>query len=352
MGKRARYLGSVGVALAAAAVAVTMPHSEQEQQARAANYTRYVPDNLFGVSFVSARDGWAAGHYGTLLQTNNGGLSWLRRPLGHPDLLRRVRFLDSRTGWTVSHRGKILFTEDGGSNWVVQHDMPGVYLRDIWMADRDHGWAVGHAKTILRTTDGGHSWSAQTYAHQTQDRPRLNGVAAYDGNHAIVVGEFGTIVETRDGGATWKQLPSPVEATYTAVAVSRDRAIAVGIGGAIVSIPRNGGAPTIMSAPAPLTLLDVALDGNGDGFAAGTGIIYRIAGEGVTPVKANTKGGADLAWWGGIALLPGGRAITVGAQGLMAMFDPARREFVALPDWTKAADTRAVQTEAISGKSS
>ena len=192
---RAGVLAAIGAGAVALVIAgkpaVSTNPAPATMADRAPGYVRYVPDNLFAVSFRGANNGWAAGYYGTLLQTTDGGKSWVRRPLKSNDLIRRVRFLNDREGWAVGHRGNIFHTEDGGSNWTVQHQVPDVYLRDIAMVDSENGWAVGHKKTILRTTDGGRNWTPQTFAHTTQDPPRLNGVAAYDAMNAVAVGEFG-----------------------------------------------------------------------------------------------------------------------------------------------------------------
>lgn len=294
---------------------------------------RLVPDNLFAVSFVNGKRGWAAGYYGTVLQTTDGGASWVRRPLAANDLIRRIRFLDDRIGWAVSHRGKIFFTQDGGSNWVVQHELPGVYLRDIFMTDRENGWVVGHDKTILHTTDGGRHWMPQTFAHQTQDPPRLNGIAAYDAMNAVAVGEFGLIVKTSDGGATWTQISSPAETTYSAVAVAAGHAVAAGLGGVLTYLPRASGAAKLIQTPAPLHLLDIALDKAGNGFAVGAGSAYRIEGERVHPVKIDVPQGSDLVWLAGVTLTPNRAALAVGSGGLITKYDAATQSFKKTNDW-------------------
>lgn len=326
-------VGAGALALALLVPTAAVPGPSAAAPEGAPGYVRFVPDNLFAVSFVNTNLGWAAGYYGTLLQTTDGGHSWVRRPLPQNDLIRRARFLDDRIGWAISHRGRIFFTQDGGSNWVVQHEVPGIYLRDVAMVDRQNGWVVGHEKTILHTADGGKTWETQTFAHQTQDPPRLNGIAAYDGTHAVAVGEFGVIARTDDGGRTWTQVPSPTQTTYTAVAVAKDHAIAVGLGGIMTYIPLAGGSATLIEGTPPLALFDVALDGSGNGFAVGAGSAYRLAGATQTPVKISVSGGSDLVWLGGISLRPGGGAVAVGSRGLIVEYDPRKNSFVQLTGW-------------------
>lgn len=331
-------LGILGIA-AAAAVGVALLVANQSATAspsssRAAETVRYVPENLFGVTFVNGNAGWVSGYYGTVLQTADGGDTWVRRPLLQNDLIRRIRFLDDHRGWLVTHRGRILYTQDGGSNWVVQHEVSGVFLRDIFMVDGASGWAVGHDQTILVTTNGGKKWDIQPVTHDTQDPPRLNGVAAYDSQHAIVVGEFGFIARTQDGGRTWTTVRSPLSITYTAVALSGDHAVAVGLNGAAVFIPKVG-EPSVIATGSDAHLFDVALDASGNGFAVGAGSAFKVSGDVMTPAKIDLKQGADLVWLGGVGLLPGNSAVAAGSHGLMLRYQPSTNSFEPLSDWTK-----------------
>jgi hypothetical protein len=119
------------------------------------------------------------------------------------------------------------------------------------------------------------------------------------------------------------------------VAAAGDHAIAVGLTGYLTYIPRDGGAPKVIPTPAPLHVLDVALDLAGNGFAVGVGCAYRISGDTVTPVKIDVPQGADQVWFGGVTLLPNGRAVTVGLRGMMASYDPGKQAFAAMADWSK-----------------
>ena len=55
---------------------------------------RFVPDNFFSVDFVNKSHGWAAGYYGTILKTMDGGENWTHISLPDTDLIRRIQFLD------------------------------------------------------------------------------------------------------------------------------------------------------------------------------------------------------------------------------------------------------------------
>ena len=66
---------------------------------------RFVQDNLFAIDFIDQLHGWAAGYYGTILKTIDGGRNWIHISLPNTDLVRRIQFLNKDYGWLVTHRG-------------------------------------------------------------------------------------------------------------------------------------------------------------------------------------------------------------------------------------------------------
>ena len=307
---------------------------------------RFVKDNLFGVDFVDADHGWVTGYYGTVLRTDDGGKAWQLSAIGSTELLRRVDFIDENTGWAVGHRGSIFHTIDGGQTWDTQHQSPDTYLRDISFIDRNVGWAVGHNATILHTKDGGQTWVNQELANYVgRDIPRLSGIAAFDAAHAIAVGEFGTVAVTADGGATWIVVPQPAgSTTYTAVATARDFAVAVGLDGVAIIIPRElveaGAAAgrssskmTALSVPTKNHIFDVALRPDGQGFLVGQSAILNYDGRKLEQMEAQAERDMRFSWYGGVALLPAGGAVVVGIQGLILELDQASNKFAEKTRW-------------------
>lgn len=306
---------------------------------------RFVKDNLFGVDFVGAERGWITGYYGTVLRTDDGGEAWQLSTIGSTDLLRRVDFVDENKGWAISHRGSIFHSADGGQTWDTQHQIADTYLRDISFIDQNVGWAVGHNATILHTIDGGKNWVDQELANYVgRDLPRLSGVAAFDAMHAIAVGEFGVVAITANGGATWTVVPVPVKTTYTAVTAARNFAMAVGLDGVAIIIPRKrvkagltarsqSSKMTALSIPTKSHLFDVALRPDGQGFLVGQSTILKYDGRTLEQVEAQAERDMRFSWYGGVALLPAGGAIIVGIQGLILELDQASNVFVQKTRW-------------------
>ena len=63
---------------------------------------RFVQDNLFAIDFIDQLHGWAAGYYGTILKTIDGGRNWIHISLPNTDLVRRIQFSEQRL-WVVSY---------------------------------------------------------------------------------------------------------------------------------------------------------------------------------------------------------------------------------------------------------
>jgi photosystem II stability/assembly factor-like uncharacterized protein len=204
--------------------------------------------------------GYAAGEFGTVLRTDDGGSSWIGLPTGitvgvrriemiSPDslvvaggcFLRRsdnagqsftrlpwtprdtscasdissVAFPTSDIGYVVTFDGTVLRSADGGRSWSRRTALPGTSAtgsgfataRDIVFTAPDVGLAVigaGAGGAILRTTDGGNSWtpvqSAPAALNELLDTATTTPVAAL-----YAIGNEGLVYRSTDDGQTWEQ---------------------------------------------------------------------------------------------------------------------------------------------------
>src|SRR5216683_88598 len=64
----------------------------------------------------------AAGDYGTILSTTDGGATWTLQSSGTRNALLGLSFVDVNTGWAVGEGGTILSTTDGGPAGVDVHE--------------------------------------------------------------------------------------------------------------------------------------------------------------------------------------------------------------------------------------
>jgi photosystem II stability/assembly factor-like uncharacterized protein len=248
--------------------------------------------DLNTVFFADSKHGWAAGDDGFLAYTDDGGASWVERPLsaghsvndiyfvgkengfalaggtifesndgGHswreshkfspadfggaaPELYS-LRFNGKKRGWVVGSTsrgdtitGSILsITRDGGTNWQDLHPPTQQELIHIDFVDEKRGWIVGAGGAILHTDDAGETWSRQ----RSETNVTLFHVDFRNEKQGWAVGEKGTILRTEDGGRSWTKVDSPARATLLSVQfVSEDEGWIVGRGGTILRSSDGG----------------------------------------------------------------------------------------------------------------
>ncbi len=158
--------------------------------------------DLWGVHFVDDQNGAAVGSNGTVLRTTDGGESWIERSGGTTNTLRAVRFTGPTTGIAVEDLGRIIKTTDGGDTWQQITIAGTAGLCGVYFSDSERGTAVGINGRILRTVDGGTNWQPQN-SGTTQ---HLYGVFFLDAQRGIAVGTGGVILRTLDGGDSWTGL--------------------------------------------------------------------------------------------------------------------------------------------------
>jgi photosystem II stability/assembly factor-like uncharacterized protein len=110
---------------------------------------------FFDIVFSDATTGWAVGNAGALFQTNDGGLSWIDRTMPCSrtctkltDLLH-VRFTDPKTGWIVGERGMLYRTTDSGYTWREYGAVAKVSLFSLSFPEPSQAWASGENGTIV-----------------------------------------------------------------------------------------------------------------------------------------------------------------------------------------------------------
>lgn len=114
--------------------------------------------SLFGVSFVTAQDGWVIGAGGSISRTTDGGTTWSAQKSGTEHNLFGIAFLNTDQGWVVGAAGVMLQTEDGGRHWQDRSLGQDVNLNDLYFLDARTGWVVGEYGAVVKTLDGGQTW--------------------------------------------------------------------------------------------------------------------------------------------------------------------------------------------------
>jgi photosystem II stability/assembly factor-like uncharacterized protein len=174
----------------------------------------------------------AAGERGRILLSDDQGGSWKVAATPTYHTLTSVFFADAKTGFATGHQGVLLRTEDAGLTWkqaqIELGERPALFAVRV---TGEHGIAVGAYGTYLETSDGGHRWTARRIGPPDFDR-HLTGIASYAPGKMIIAGEAGTLLATNDAGATWQLLKSPYEGSFFgAIGISGGSVIAFGMRG-------------------------------------------------------------------------------------------------------------------------
>jgi len=167
--------------------------------------------SLLALQFVSDRVGWAVGHFGVVLHTEDGGATWTRQLDGKQ---AAQRLLDDAQARLQQHKGnpEVLQKRLAEAQRAVAEG-PDKPLLDLYFENERVGYVVGAYNWIFRTDDGGRSWQPwQTHV----DNPggfHLYGIRQA-GNALFLVGEQGLLLRSLDGGANFNKIPSPYNGTY------------------------------------------------------------------------------------------------------------------------------------------
>ena len=123
---------------------------------------------------------------------------WSPAESGTTNDLHGVYLLDSGVGYAVGDAGTILKSEDFGVTWNALVSGTTRALYDVYFLNDEEGVTVGDNGTILRTTDGGTSWLSVT----SGVREGLRSVS-FNGASGICGGLSQDILYSSDSGETW-----------------------------------------------------------------------------------------------------------------------------------------------------
>lgn len=150
---------------------------------------------LLGAALSGSR--WVAvGEHGLIVATEDGGKHWQQAPSPVSVTLTAVRFWSEHTGLAVGHGGTVLLSDNGGLTWTRRLD--GRALAKLMLADaqaRNDADAIAHARQHIE--DG-------------PDKPLLD-LALLGPGRAIVVGAYGLALLTQDGGKSWTSLQARLD---------------------------------------------------------------------------------------------------------------------------------------------
>lgn len=207
---------------------------------------RQVPTRtvLTSVQFLDARQGFAAGHDGTVLGSSDGGETWrvLREEPGKERALLSVWFENPRHGLAVGQFGLVVETQDGGASWqerrlVDDAEQAEKHLMQLFAGPGQALYIAAEAGTVFRSSDAGTHWQAV----QTANKGSFwTGLALADGS-LLVAGLRGHIYRSEDQGQHWLEVPSGTQQSLTAVSpLAQGGLMLVGMSGTVLRSSDQG----------------------------------------------------------------------------------------------------------------
>lgn len=206
------------------------------------------------------------GRMGGIYVSNDAGLSWTQAEVPVSVDLTAVRFVSADVGWAVGHDGVVLRTDDGGTSWklvldgrraskimqtfyrervaagdeaaqpeldeverFVEEDGARPFL-DVWFDNAQDGFIVGAWGLILRTQDGGRTWQPWMHRTDNPDMQHLNAIRRI-GGRLWIVGERGLMLRLDDNSGRFVAQASPNTGTWFGIVGTDSQIIAYGLQG-------------------------------------------------------------------------------------------------------------------------
>lgn len=241
-------------------------------------------DIFEGIYFLTSQKGWIVGHNGTVLCSNDSGVTWSMCSGITGGVLTDAIFFDSLNGYVYTTPGYVMKTVNGGVNWSTLHYAPG-WLHGMSFTDSLNGWIVGERGLIQHTPDGGETWETQVttppgLANYYYDIFFLNSQIGW------VVGGGGIILKTIDGGQDWNLLSKGTQANLFATEFIGNRGWSVGQKGTILATTNGGDTWQQQEVPTQETLNGVDFVDSRTGWAVGNrGVILHTDNAGRTWVS-------------------------------------------------------------------
>jgi photosystem II stability/assembly factor-like uncharacterized protein len=194
---------------------------------------------LNSVSFVDAKTGWAAGHWGAILHTQDGGETWTqqRGDVKQDRPLFAIHFFDANHGVAVGLWSLVLVTADGGKSWqTVEMPIPegakkaDLNLLSLFGDDKGRIFAAAEKGMVLRSDDQGKHW---VYLPTGYKGSFWTGLIAGDGS-ILAAGLRGSLYRSADDGRTWNRIDTHSKSSITGLANVGHEIVGVGLDGLVL----------------------------------------------------------------------------------------------------------------------
>jgi photosystem II stability/assembly factor-like uncharacterized protein len=302
-------------------VAATLKFLKELKQQPALHLAHPTHALLLGAAKAGARM-VAVGDHGIVLLSDDEGKTWRQaREVPTRVMLTSVSFIDDKQGWAAGHWGTVVHTEDGGETWKLLRtdtsvDQP---LLSIYFWDRSNGFAAGLWSLALRTTDGGVSWTpVKMPAPPGADKSGPNLYQIFPARNGVlfIAGEQGLVFRSDDGGQNWNLLKTGNAGSFwTGLALPDDSLLVAGLNGKIFRSTDSG--KTWSDVPSGVTASITSLAMGPDGSVSGVGLEGGVVDSKDGGVSFSATPRADRAPLTAVLMTPKGSPLLFSKDGVV-----------------------------------
>ena len=211
--------------------------SPETPPAYARSEQQRVDASLHAISFHGSQLGIAAGDHGTVLRTDNAGVTWQPQASTVTCRLDDVIWLNDRRCVAVGgaydritnvSRGVVILSDDGGVRWRRADDdelprLRRIIKREDGVLNASGDWSDASLSNQYESRDGGIRWLATdatavrqqrfgdleiagqlAWSRATHQHSPVRAVYQHDPQNIWAVGDHGVILHSRDGGQSWR----------------------------------------------------------------------------------------------------------------------------------------------------
>ena len=269
----------------------------------------------------------AVGERGLIVRSSDSGQNWQGVATPSHATLTGVSFADANRGWAVGHDGTILTTDDSGGTWTIQSGKiaPDVSFLDVLAVDLRHVIAAGAFGTFYESFDAGRHWNQRTILDEELHINRLHSGTS---GHVFLIGESGTLRRSDDLRSGAQALAVGYEGTLNGMVEASGTLIVYGLQGHVFRSPDRGDTWTATEGVPPVLLSAGLHHSSGTVVLAGQARVFLVSRDlGQTFERWET----GLTWpVADLLEAPDGSLLAFGEEGV-ARIDPPDKPAEAQP---------------------
>jgi photosystem II stability/assembly factor-like uncharacterized protein len=301
-----------------------------------------VTQMLTAVDFPSAKIGFAVGHDGQVVRTNDGGINWslAREGLKAQAELNEIAVKEyaaevSRVQYLVEEgvtedpdlplafEGMSVEEELEELEWLLESSQEKLSeavvaqpLMDVWFKDDFTGFAAGAFGQLFKTSNGGRSWINLAKSIGNIEGYHLNTVAGASDGSVYVAGEAGFLAYSKDYGKTWQQSDLGYDGSIFGLIVSNDgtTVVATGLRGNTFISKDKGVSWASIDTGSDYSFSSGALYGQNSLVLVGSGGNVAVSNDGGASFTMNTI--PSRSSLSSVAVMPDGKMVMAGQAGI------------------------------------